>query len=284
MISKEILRLHKFRNLSVTKLIEYGKLCEVISMKDFFTFYTDISTMDLPFMAFQVFHLLFLAVSILVIASLFRFYNHLSAKGQRKFQIGMAVYFVMEEVLYTIWLLLNCHDQVWRQILPLELCSLCVYMNALTVYLQKDYLKFFSGVVGITAGLVAIAYPVNISGLYPVVSYRSINFYILHSGFILFALIQLKNGSLLQYRYMKKNYLIVCCMFIVAFFVNLLLNTQYMFVGIPPKISFIASLYNLTGVVLFLPAVLFVISLIQWLVVFLLRGIYRKQRTNEALS
>ena len=45
----------------------------------------------------------------------------------------MALYFLIEEVIYTLWLLLNCHEQVWIQILPLELCSCCVYMNAACV-------------------------------------------------------------------------------------------------------------------------------------------------------
>lgn len=244
-------------------------------MKDFFTFYTDIKDMAVPFTAFSLYHMLFLALAILLIALLFSHYRHLDARKQRRMQVMMATYFLVEELLYTTWLFLFCHDQVWHQILPLELCSLCVYMNALTVYLKKDTLRFFSGVVGLCAGLIAMVYPANISELYPVLSYRTINFYILHAAFVLFALIQLQDRTLLQYHYMKKNFLIICGMFTTAFIINLNLHTQYMFVGIPPKISFIASLYHVTGIMMFLPAVLLALFLIQCAVVFILRRVYR---------
>ena len=168
-------------------------------MKDFFTFYTDIRNMAVPFTAFSLYHMLFLALAILLITTLFSYYRRLDAGKQRRMQVIMAIYFLVEELLYTTWLFLFCHEQVWHQILPLELCSLCVYMNALTVYLKKDTLRFFSGVVGLCAGLIAMVYPANISELYPVLSYRTINFYILHASFVLFALIQLQDRTLLQY-------------------------------------------------------------------------------------
>ena len=153
-------------------------------MKDFFTFYTDIRNMAVPFTAFSLYHMLFLALAILLITALFSYYRRLDAGKQRRMQVIMAIYFLVEELLYTTWLFLFCHEQVWHQILPLELCSLCVYMNALTVYLKKDTLRFFSGVVGLCAGLIAMVYPANISELYPVLSYRTINFYILHASFV----------------------------------------------------------------------------------------------------
>ena len=244
-------------------------------MKDFFTFYTDIKDMAVPFTAFSLYHMLFLAVSAVGIAVLFSYYRRQDAVIQRRMQVIMAVYFLVEELLYTTWLFLFCHDNVWHQILPLELCSLCVYMNALTVYLKRDTLRFFSGVVGLCAGLVAMLYPANISELYPVLSYRTINLYALHAAFVLFALIQLQDHTLLQYHYMKKNFLIICGMFTTAFVINLNLHTQYMFVGVPPKISFIASLYKVTGVMMFLPVILVTLFLIQCIVLYILRKVYR---------
>lgn len=240
--------------------------------------------MSLPFQAFSLFHILFVLLAFLVIYRMYAYYDSLNEQKQRSFQVKMAIYFLVEEAIYTTWLLLFCHDRVWLQVLPLELCSLCVYMNALSVYTQKTTLRFFSGVVGIVAGGVAMLYPANISGLYPVFSYRTINFYILHGAFILFSLIQLKDKSLLNYRYMKMNFVILACMFTIAFTVNVMFHTQYMFVGVPPQISFIASLYSITGIVFFLPVVLIVLSILQVLVVYLLRKVFigeRKRRRME---
>lgn len=249
-------------------------------MKDFFTFYKDIQGMQLPFEAFSLIHIGFLAISFLIIMKMYRYYNGLNVIAQRRFQIKMAIYFLVEEAIYTSWLLWKCHDHVLLEILPLELCSLCVYMNALSVFTQKDTLRFFSAVVGLIAGGVAMIYPANISGLYPVLSYRTINFYMLHGAFILFSLIQLKDEALLSYQHMKKNFVILSCMFTTAFIVNVMYHTQYMFVGIPPKISFIASVYQMTGIVFFLPVVLLVLSILQVVVVFLLKKIMAYRKNN----
>lgn len=240
--------------------------------------------MSMPFRAFSMYHMVFLVISFFMVYQLYQHYNRMNNWKQRRFQVGMAIYFLVEEVIYTAWLLLFCHDQVWLEILPLELCSFCVYINALTVFLQKDSLRFFSGVVGLVAGGIAMIYPANISGLYPALSYRTMNFYMLHASFLLFSFIQLRDTSLLSYRYVKKNFFLMACMFTIAFTVNVMYHTQYMFVGIPPQITFIASLYQMTGIVFFLPAVLLVLWILQYLAVFILRKIFFYIRRKDELS
>ena len=73
-------------------------------------------------------------------------------------------------------------------------------------------------------------------------------------------------------------------MFSIAFIVNLMLDTQYMFVGVPPKIALVASLYQLTGIFLFMPAVLAALFVIQCIVVYLLRKVYGYPSKEEAAS
>lgn len=253
----------------------YDTLYLVKYMRDFFTYYLDIRRMEHPFRAFSMEHLLFLTLIVLTIILLLRRYRSWDEKKQKQFQRRMAFYFLFEELIYTIWLFLNCHDHVWAQVLPLELCSLCVYINAASVFTQKESLRFFSAVVGLVAGGVAILYPANIDHLYPTLSYRVINFYILHGAFILFSITQLRDRKLLEYHHLKKNTLLLCCMFTIAFIVNLMLKTQYMFVGVPPKISFIASLYELTGIALFLPVILMIVCLLQFPAVYVLRRVCR---------
>ena len=53
-------------------------------MKDFFTFYTDIRNMAVPFTAFSLYHMLFLALAILLITTLFSYYRRLDAGKQRR--------------------------------------------------------------------------------------------------------------------------------------------------------------------------------------------------------
>ena len=91
----------------------------VIGMKNFFTFYTDINDMAMPFLSFSLVHIAFLLISIFLIATFYRRYCHMDAIKQRQFQKGMAIYFLLEEAIYTLWLLLFCHDHTWIQILSL---------------------------------------------------------------------------------------------------------------------------------------------------------------------
>ena len=88
-------------------------------MKDFFTYYTEIKSMAAPFQTFSIAHLCFLCLMGIIIYALYHRYTTLNTSNKRKFQIYMALYFLIEEVIYTLWLLLNCHEQVWIQILSL---------------------------------------------------------------------------------------------------------------------------------------------------------------------
>lgn len=249
-------------------------------MKDFFTYFTDIKYMEYPFETFSISHISILLFTFFIIYMIYRYYIQLSQKRQLKFQKQMAIYFLIEEIIYSSWLLWKCHDQVIIQLLPLELCSICVYMNVVSALTQKKTFCFFSAVIGMIAGSVAMIYPANISGLYPIISYRTINFYMLHGSFILFSLVQLKDERLLQGCYMKRNYIILCSLFTVAFVVNLMLDTQYMFIGIPSKIGIIASVYQVTGVVFFLPVIYIVLFVIQYLMYGLLKCVCCVKKTR----
>ncbi len=250
-------------------------------MKEFFTYFTDIQYMEHPFTTFSIGHIGMLLITFLVIYMLYKYYVALSEDRKNKFQKHMAVYFLLEELLYTIWILWKCHDHVLIQLLPLELCSVCVYVNIASALTRRRTFCFFSAVIGMIAGSVAMIYPANISGLYPVISYRTINFYMLHGSFILFSLIQLRNKELIKGCYMKRNYIILCSLFTIAFIVNLMLDTQYMFVGIPPQISIIASVYQITGIAFFLPAIYVSLFVIQYLMVGIFKCVFYIQNTRS---
>ncbi|NBK97050.1 MAG: hypothetical protein EOM50_03365 [Erysipelotrichia bacterium] len=240
----------------------------------FFTFYKDIKHMQVPLISFGIAHLLLLIFVGSVAYLLFQRYKQGDAQTRQRYQIYFARYFLWEEVIYTCWLLLVCKKHVFLEIVPLELCSLCCYMNIASVYLKKDYLRFFSGLVGIMAGSIALLYPANIASLYPALSYRSINFFLLHMMFILFGVIQFYEYKLYDRCYLKKNLLIVAGMFVMAFCFNLIFHTQYMFVGIPPKIKIITSIYEMSGF-FFLPVAILIVSFFQLLFFYLIKSVHK---------
>lgn len=247
-------------------------------MNNFFSFYKDISNMHQPFIAFHWIHFVTLGILFLTIWFFLRRYRAMHLEQQRKFQIHMAIYFLLEEVIYSGWLLLNCHQDVWLELLPLQLCSFCVYVAIAAVYFQKVELRFFCGVIGTVAGLIAIVYPANISYLYPAFSYRTINFFMLHGAFILFGLIQLQDESLLRYGNIKRCSILLSIMVIIAFGANLVLHTDFMFIGIPSSIALIRGIYKMTGIVMFIPTILILLTLIQYIVVFILRHVLLRKK------
>lgn len=216
-------------------------------MNDFFTYYTDIKDLYMPFQTFGIYHILFLVLTFGSVFLLYKYYSGISFKKQNTFLKGLGFYFLIEESIYTLWLLWKCHDHLILQLLPLELCSITVYINALGIFTKKDYFRYFSCVIGLFAGGIAMLYPANIDGLYSAFSYRTINFYMLHGSFVLLALLYLKDFSLFTRKAMIRNIFIVCCMFTFAYFVNKACGTQYMFVGSPPSIGFIRSIYEISG-------------------------------------
>ncbi len=243
-------------------------------MNDFFTFHNDIHEMKMVFSTFHISHFMYLTLSLLFIMMLYKHYCTLDEQKQLRMQKKLGIYFLVEECIYTIWLLLFCHERVWVQILPLELCSFCTYIDAYSAFSQKEESCFFSGVIGIFAGTAALLFPMNISGLYPFFSYRTINFFMLHAAFILFALMQLKKESILDSKYLHKNYVFLCLLFTIAYIANIFLKTQYMFIGTPPTLPVIKDIYYIVGSSLFLPFVWVVLYLLQSIVFLLLRRVY----------
>ena len=69
-------------------------------MKDFFTYYTEIKSMAAPFQTFSIAHLCFLCLMGIIIYALYHRYSTLNTSNKRKFQIYMALYFLIEEAIY----------------------------------------------------------------------------------------------------------------------------------------------------------------------------------------
>lgn len=215
-------------------------------MKDFFTYYTDIKELHMPFETFGIYHILFLIIAFSSVFLLYKYYKNTSVERQNTFLKRLGCYFLIEEAIYALWLLWKCHNHLLIQLLPLELCSITVYINALAIFTKKESLRYFSCVVGLFAGSIAMLYPANIAGLYSAISYRTINFYMLHASFVLLSLIYVKECTF-TLKAMLRNIFILCCLFTFAYFVNKTYGTQYMFVGSPPSIGVIRSIYEMSG-------------------------------------
>lgn len=239
-------------------------------LENFFLFFTDINHMVFPVRIFEAGHFFLLFCSTFYIYCMLQRYAHKNPADQKLFVKRLGWYFLLEELLYTIWVFITCKQNAILEVVPLQLCSLCVYMNVLTIYLKKDYLKFFCAIITTTAGLIAMVYPANLDIVYPIISYRTINFYILHATFIVFGFIQMKELKELRYHFVKQNMVVLSIITCLAYIFNSRFHTDFMFIGAPPRIAFIHTLYQATGI-LFLPVVLMILLFIQLMLIFIYR-------------
>lgn len=242
-------------------------------MQNFWTFYQNLENITNPFRLFSVSHLFYVVLTFSLIVLFFKLYKKSDAEGKLKWQRNIALYFFIEELLYYIWVYISCTENAFFEILSLELCTICAFVNFSTRFHQNRQARFFSIIIGFFGGLIAIIYPANVIDVYPAVSYRLINFFMLHGMFILFAFMLLEDNSLMDQMKLKRNIVIGAVMFTLVFIFNVIFHTHYMFVGIPPKVSIIATVYELMGKILFLPVIIFFFSIIQILVYLIVKKI-----------
>lgn len=237
-------------------------------MKDFFGFYQNLENIQHPFRVFGVGHLVYIIVTSVTIYLCFRKYKQCEEDVKIKWQRGFAYYFFIQEMIFYIWIYFSCKENVFWEILQLELCTACLFVNFSTIFHQNKQVRFFGALMGLIGGPVAMIYPATVDAIYPVFSYRLINFYMTHGAYIFFSLMLMYDSELLNRKRFVKNLGIVACMYTAVYFFNLKFDTQYMFVGTPPEIGIIRMIYDVVGNVMFLPTVLLLFSGAQVLVYF----------------
>lgn len=248
-------------------------------MKTFWTFYQNLETVPHPFRVFGIFHLVFILLTLTAVVLLFRAYKKQDQAGRRKWQRILAAYFIIQEIFFYVWTYEGCQTAPLFEVLQLELCTACVFVNFSTLFHENKQARFFGAVVGFIGGPIALVYPAAVADIYPAFSYRLIQFFMTHGAYVLFSLMLLADSELLTRKRLRNNLIIIACMLTFVYFFDRRFGTQYMFVGTPPEIPIIRMVYDLVGQVAFLPVAIVIFSLYQsliyWLVKKLQKEVYR---------
>lgn len=245
-------------------------------MKYFWTFYQGIDELAHPFGTFKIEHLIYLSITILLIFFIMKYYKRCNVKNKISWQRGIATFFIIEETFYYSWVFFQCQENVLFEVLSLELCSICSIVNISTLFHQNKQVRFFSACMGIIGGPIAMIYPATIAGIYPILSYRTINFFLAHGAYIIFSFMLLDDQDLLKIKRLFKNMMICAGILIFVYFFDLKFNTQYMFVGTPPQIPMIRFVYEVVGQFVFLPVAILAFSALQAIAYFVIKFIQRK--------
>lgn len=244
-------------------------------MKNFWTFYQNIEQIEHPFHVFGTAHFLYILVTIAVVILCFHRYKKCSESGRTRWQHCFAWYLFIQEMFFYAWTYVNCKENVVFEVLQLELCTACLFMNFSTIFHQNKQVRFFSALLGFIGGPIAMIYPATVADIYPAFSYRLLNFFMTHGTYILFSLMLLQDGELMNRKRLWKHLGIVGCMLTAVYFFDLKFHTQYMFVGTPPSIGIIRMVYDFVGNIAFLPTAILIFSAVEVLMFFGVRKIQK---------
>lgn len=245
-------------------------------MRYFWTFYQGIEDLQHPFVTFGMSHFLYVLITIIGIYMIFRQYRLCDDYGKQKWLRGVAIYFLIEELFYYLWIIVQCKENFVFEVLSLELCSFCSLANLLTLFHPNKQIRFFGACIGLIGGPIALAYPATIDQLYPMISYRSFNFFSAHGAYILFSLMLIHDQELLSKHRLKCHLCISGALLTFVYFFDLFFHTQYMFVGTPPQIGIIRMLYDAVGPMAFFPCALLIFTVGQVAVYTLVCWIQKK--------
>lgn len=222
-----------------------------------------------PFELFKTFHLIALGVIFILVLFLIFLRWRKNQKLNNLFRWSLAFLLVLQEISYHFW---NIYIEEWtlQKMLPLQICTLFVWLSAFMLITKNRHIYEFAFFLGISGALQALLTP-DIAG-YGFPHYRFFHVFISHGSIILAALyMTIVEGYRPTWRSFGKVFLWVNIYTVFVFFINILIDSNYLFVVHKPET---ASLFDVLGP---WPVYIFAaegVALIMFLILYLPFAIY----------
>lgn len=187
---------------------------------------TDSIEAGVGFSHFDVLHIcwLFFALAVFVICSLH--YRRISAHGKKRWRKSIAILLLIDELFKVI--VLVCTGQYNASFLPLHLCSINIFIIALHAYRPSKTLSGFLYTVCIPGTMAALLFP-SWTAL-PFWNAMHLHSFTVHILLALYPIVLTVNGELEPSVFdIPKSLGLLILMAVPIYAVNLLLNTNYMF-------------------------------------------------------
>ena len=198
----------------------------------FFTYDADIPQ-GYALKNFTTGHLAWLVVTLLLIVLAVAIYRKRDAAARRKMLRATAWTIISLELLRTVWLLAVGHYELSRH-LPLHLCGVMILVEALAVFTDKRFFKEFAYAAGMPGALMALVTP-EPSG-YPFFNIQYLESIAIHALLVLVPLMLVAGeGFRPSLRMLPLNLAALLGLTAVCFPLNLVLNSNYMFVHYAPQ-------------------------------------------------
>lgn len=200
----------------------------------FFTYDSDIPK-GLEVKNFSPTHFAWLAVVIVVLFLLILIYRRMNTSAKQRFVRVTMITIIALEIIRESWAGIVGHYDITRH-LPLHLCGIMIFIEAIAVFTNKPFFKEFSYACGLPGAAMALLTP-EPSG-YPLWNIQYLQSIIVHSLLVLIPLLWIAgDGFRPNIRALPKNLLLLAGLTAFCFGINYLLggNSNYMFVRFAPQ-------------------------------------------------
>lgn len=178
------------------------------------------------FSQFGLLHLVWLLLFVVVTVSCILLYKRLSEKGKRNWRITVAILLLADELFKMIMLFVG--GRYTFDYLPLHLCSINIFVIAVHAWKPSKILGGYLYTVGIPGAMAALLFP-SWTAL-PLGNFMHLHSFTVHILLALYPIVIFAGGDIKpEIKKIPQYLFVLIAMAVPIYFVNLWLNTNFMF-------------------------------------------------------
>ncbi len=230
------------------------------------------------FSTFGLTHLLWLLAFAVILTASIIVYKKLDANGKNKMRIILGALVFASEMIKNIVAIAIGDFGVGH--LPFHLCGISVVLISFDTVKPTKIVRYFLYYLGIPGALLALLFP-NWTVL-PCLNFFHIHSFTIHMLLVIYPLILIAGGEFLpDIKAMAKCILLLICLAIPIYFINLLCDTNFMFLMEPETGNPLGLFEKYLGSHLWgFPVLLPIVMFIMYLPLILAKKLKKKKETT----
>lgn len=205
----------------------------------------------IPCGIFSIEHFILLAITIVcIIIALKRTKNMEKNKVKKLIQKTTIILWILE-IIKIIFNIKNYGVNAVNKYVPLYFCSLILYAGIFSGFCKGLFKKIgdvFLSTGGIIAGIIFLIYPLTSLTSYPAMHFISLHSFILHGVMVYIGLLMLITKYVsIEKRDIIYYFAIIVGISVIAYIINLIFDSNLMFISQNYPGTFIEIIYNTTG-------------------------------------
>ena len=180
----------------------------------------------LGFSQFGLLHLVWLGLFFVISVASIIFYRNFTGKGKQIWKVTIASLLVADEIFKVVMLLIG--GRYTPDYLPLHLCSINIFVIAYHAFRPSKLVGGYLYTVGIPGAMAALLFPSWTS--LPLMNFMHLHSFTVHILLALYPITLASSGELdIQVKKIPGYLLLLVGMAIPIYFINLFLDTNFMF-------------------------------------------------------